>query len=91
MDLVIGSLLVRGINLALWLVVARRLLRRQEPLPLLTRRVVVLVMTFGMAVLFLGALVPFGFPGDVARMVYTVFTAFAALAAFGILTTEDAA
>lgn len=89
MELEIGTLLVRGVNLVLWIVVAARILVRNQSLSLLARRAVATVIVFGMSVLVLGATVPFGFPGHLATLIYTAFTAYAAILAVALLSTGE--
>ena len=89
MELVYGALLIRAINLVLWAMVVARILYHDRPVTRLARRLVSLVLVFGMGVLLLGALVPLGFPSETSRLIYTSFTAFAALIALGIITTSD--
>lgn len=88
-ELAIGSLIIRGVNCLLWVTVVVKILRHDRPVSRLARQLISLVLLFGMAVLFMGSTVPFGFPGDVARVLYTSFTAFAGLIALAILTTSD--
>lgn len=90
MELFAAALALRVVNAVLWLLVVVRILRHDRPVSALTRKLISLVLLFGMGILVLGALVPFGFPGELARLIYTAFTAFAGLIALGIITTSDA-
>jgi hypothetical protein len=82
---VVVSLVVRITNLCLWLAVAVRYWHAPAPTPF-ARRVVLSVVVLGMTALAVGGFAPLGFPGDVARFIYTVFTAYAAIVAGALLT-----
>lgn len=89
LDLEHVTVLIRGINLLLWLGVVKRIIEDDRPLSRLARRMVGLVIVFGMAVFVVGSLVPFGFPGQWASLIYTAFTAFAAILAVALLSTGE--
>lgn len=89
MDLATATLLIRAGNLVLWFLVATRVLLRDEPLTVLGRRMVATVVVFGMTVFVVGALVPFGLPGQLASYIYTAFTAYAAGVALALLTIDE--
>lgn len=89
MELEIGTLIIRAINLGLWLVVAFRISRGGIPVSNLARRIIITMIVFGMSVFLIGALVPFGFPGTWASLLYTAFTAYAAIIALALLTTGE--
>lgn len=89
MEVEITTLIIRGLNLALWVLLGIRILVLDRPVSRMARNTIIMVVIFGMGVLFLGALVPFGFPGEAARLIYTAFTAFAAIVALGLLTTGE--
>jgi hypothetical protein len=83
----LGTLAIRGINAVLWTAVIYEVLRSGQPLPRLVRNLSATVILFGMWALFLGGLTTVGaVPGDVARFIYTTFTAYAALVALAIVT-----
>ena len=85
------ALLLRTANAVLWATVVIRIFRYDRPLYPMARRLVSLVLLFGMSALAFSGLVPLGLVAvDVARMVITAFTAFAALVALGILATKGA-
>jgi hypothetical protein len=80
------ALLIRISNLTLWLAVAVRYWRAPTlPTPF-ARRVVLSVVLAGSGALVLGGFAPLGFPNDVARWMYTMFTAYAAIVAGALLT-----
>lgn len=82
------ALIIRGLNAVLWTLLIRRIVMEDKPVSPLARRVISGVLFFGMWVLVIGALVQFGFPSDMARTVYTAFTAFAGISALAMLTTK---
>lgn len=88
-DIDIATLIVRGANLLLWVILGCRIIQADRPVSGMARNVITLVIMFGMAVLFFGALVPFGLDGQVARLVYTAFTAASAIVAISLLTTGE--
>lgn len=90
MELLTIAVGLRFANFLLWTLVILRIFRHDRPVSRLTRQLISVVLFFGMGILALGSLVPFGFPGELARMIYTAFTAFALLIALGIITTSDA-
>lgn len=72
--------LIRLANALIWSAVVVRAFRGPRPVSDLARGLVLLLLFGGMWVLAFGGLVVLGLvPGDVARFVYTAFTAFAAL------------
>lgn len=79
------ALVIRTGNLCLWVAVAVRYWHAPAPTPF-ARRVVLSVVVAGSVALVLGGFAPLGFPGDVARFVYTAFTAYAAIVAGALLT-----
>lgn len=80
------TLAVRVVNAAAWTMLCYALLRDKAPASFLIRGAVILTMAVGMWILVLGGLTPFGFPGWLARGIYTAFTAGAAIVAFGVIT-----
>lgn len=89
MELELGILFIRVANAVLWTVIAIRVLVGVDPLPLLARKLIATVIIFGMWTLVLGGIVPLGFPGEVARTVYSIFAAYAGLVALGIATSRE--
>lgn len=89
MELEIGTVVIRGFNLLVWIVLATRIIVLDRPVSAFARKTILLVIVFGMGVLFIGALVPFGIPGPLARTIYTSFTAFSAIAGTSLLTTGE--
>lgn len=85
MEALILSSIIRGVNLILWAAVFGRILRNGLPINRFARSMVATVLLFGMAVLYIGGLVPFGLDAEVTRWLYTAFTAYAAIVALGIL------
>jgi hypothetical protein len=75
----LAVLCVRFANAVLWTIVCIRVIQRGEPLPKIVRNMCA-------TVLVLGGTTVFGFPGEVARFLYTVFTAYAAIIALAIVT-----
>lgn len=84
-----GTLAIRLVNALLWTSVVLTILHRDKPVTPLIRRLISTILLFGMWVLVIGGIVPLGFPGEAARMVYTIFTAYAGLIALAIVTSED--
>lgn len=79
------ALVIRTVNAVLWTVVGLRVIR-YGPLQPLARKMVNVTIVFGMWALAFGALVRFDIvSSDLSRMVYTAFTAFAAMVAVAIL------
>lgn len=90
MEIAIGSLILRTANFILWTLVVIRVFKHDKPVSRLARQLISIVLFFGMGILDIGALVPFGIvSSEVSRTVYTAFTAFAGLIALGIITTRD--
>lgn len=90
MDLSVAALILRSVNFLLWLLVVIRILRHGVPVSSLTRKLISVTVIFGMGILLVGGLVPFGIVrAETARMIYTSFTVFAGLIALGIITTAD--
>lgn len=72
--------LIRLANALIWSAVVIRAFRGPRPASDLARGLILLLLFGGMWTLAFGGLVGLGLvPGDVARFVYTAFTAFAAL------------
>lgn len=83
----VGSLAIRLLNAALWTALGITVLQHDRPVPPLVRKLITAVVILGMWTLAFGAvavLVP-AIPSEVARIVYTAFTAFAAIIAAAIL------
>lgn len=89
MELDVATLAIRVGNFALWAGLSYRILRTDRPVSGAARRMILLVIVSGMAVLTIGALVPFGFPGNWARLLYTSFTAAASIVALSLITTGE--
>lgn len=87
---IVGTFVIRFANALAWTIVCVEILRyqRTRAMPPLVRQLIVSVLIFGMWVLVLGSLVQVGFPGDSARTIYTVFTAYSAIIAIGILSSN---
>jgi hypothetical protein len=85
----VASFLIRASNAALWLVIGIHAFRWNKPLSRFGRRIVWTVIAIGMIVLAVGGLVPMGIiSGQFARVMYTAFTAYAAIVALALLSTE---
>jgi hypothetical protein len=82
----IGSLAIRAINAFLWTIVCVRIVQHDQPVPRIIRLLIVTVILGGMWVLTFGGLAPFGVPGEVARFIYTAYTAYAGIIAVAIVT-----
>lgn len=85
----IVSIAIRGINAGLWVALGIRILRSDRPLSGFARKVAILVIVFGMGILFLSSLTPFIIPATAVRLMNTAFTSFAAIAAIALLTTGE--
>jgi hypothetical protein len=66
-------------------VVCFKVIVAANPVTTLARRMIATVIVFGMSVLVLGALVPFGVPGPTASLTYTAFATYAAIVASALL------
>lgn len=78
---------IRLFNAIMWTIVFIKVIRHDRPVSRLVRRIVMTVIIFGMWVLVVGALVQFDWvAGEQARMVYTIFTAYAGLIGLGLAT-----
>lgn len=86
----VGSLVLRTTNAIVWAVIVTLILARDRPVASLSRRMIGTVLLFGMTVLAIGSTTPFGFPTEVARLIATMFTAYALIVGLGILTTRGA-
>lgn len=84
----IGALVIRTVNAIAWCYVGIHFIR-EGPLSPLGRRMTATVIVAGMVALAIGGLTPFGFPPEVARFIYTIFTAYALIVALAIATTAD--
>lgn len=79
---------IRGLNLLLWVSLGIDLWRHATlPLPIIARRLIVLVIVGGMAVLFIGAFTPTYLPVGFSRTLYTAYTGFAAMVALAVWKT----
>jgi hypothetical protein len=80
------TLIIRGTNAILWTIVFFQMARSKQTAYLSVRRLVMSVVFLGMWVLVIGALTSLGIvETGTARMIYTIFTAYAAIVAAGIL------
>lgn len=80
--------LIRILNLVVWIDLGYDWMRHSNvPLPYLTRRLVVLVIVLGFTALVIGAFAPVYVDPANTRLMYTVYTAFAAVAGFAIRRT----
>jgi hypothetical protein len=76
MEFAIGSLIIRAANAIVWSVVLLRIFQHNRPVSPTARKLISVVIIGGVWVLVLGALIPFDlFDGDLARVVYTAYTA----------------
>lgn len=79
---------VRAVNAVLWVLLAIDLWRHAAiPLPVISRRLVIVVIVAGMGILLFGAFAPMYLDGGIVRVIYTIYTGFAAMAALAILKT----
>ena len=79
---------IRCGNAVLWLVLAADIFKHSRiMLNTLARRLITVTMAFGMMMFAAGSFAPTYIPGDVMRLVYTLFPGFSALVAFAILKT----
>lgn len=88
MEYLFGSLIIRVVNAALWVWLGARILSDDVPINRLARRMVVTVLIFGMSMLAIGGFAPFGLPQEAVRWLYTIFSAYSAIVALALLTTE---
>jgi hypothetical protein len=85
------TFLIRTGNALLWTVFVLQTIRSDRPLLRTARLMILPVIFMGMWVLVIGSLVTLGIlSGDVARTVYTLFTAFAAIVALTLVTSDVA-
>jgi hypothetical protein len=78
---------IRGVNAVLWGIVIIRILRRDRPVLRLERQLIGMVVLAGMWLLFIGStgFLPMGW----AKLLYTAYTAIAAVIAFAIAMGKD--
>lgn len=78
---------VRVLNAILWIELGLDLWRHAStPLPEISRRLIVVVLVAGMCILAFGAFASIIEPG-IGRVLYTVYTGFAAMVAFAVRRT----
>lgn len=80
--LALTALTIRSTALVLWLVAGRKIF--DHSISPLGRRMTITVIWGGLAAFVIGGLTPFGLPVDLARTVYTAFTAYAAIVALAL-------
>jgi hypothetical protein len=82
---------IRLANALVWTVFVVQIMRRKaRAINLTARRLVLSVIFLGMWLLFIGSLAQVRLiPGDVVRTLYTVFTGYAAVVGFAIITGND--
>lgn len=83
------TLAIRTTNAILWSILLARIYRAGLPVMPLVRTLIVSVVFLGMWVLVLGSLTSLGIvESGTARVIYTVFTAYSAIVAAGILASR---
>lgn len=81
---------IRLVNAVLWTAYVIRVVRAPLPVTPLARKLIGLTIVFGMWALFYGGVASLGFvPGDTARTLYSIFTAYAAIVALALLTGKE--
>lgn len=79
MEVAILTFLIRTYNAVIWTVVIGRILRNDRSVSRPARRMIVVLMVMGYWTLSFGTLTQFGVDGQIARWVYTAYTAVAAI------------
>ena len=86
---VILTFTIRTANALLWTAFVLQTLRSDRPVLRTARLMLLIVIFFGMWVLAAGSMVSMGIlPPEIARTVYTLYTAFAAMVALALVTSD---